>query len=494
MHPAGNRKLSSRISVSFLKRSIELTIELTMELSETMFTDAKNQQQKDLFPYLGNNPGAELARFDLTKPLPPQAEPKPRLVANIGLYTIPAKPVPPLELLGISGITYIIQKLPTPKIMPANLTRCRPDKFSDAFFVERRLNGFNAGKFNRVSEKEWQYVIRYDCRKYKVEPGGILPSEIEARFTLQDRSLQLHSIYYELNNPPVTKFPGDADWEWTKRLFRSAEFVFQEAQTHLGRTHLNIEQYAMAYYRNIKNNKIVELLEPHFEGLLNINKLGASIIFGDTGVIPQASALDAKQIETLLKDEVACLNYHTWHPKTQALCDLVTNNYFDRAAETVWQIIEQYVDNFFQAHEPAIQAEWQEIEGMSQDLVCHSVLKPELGTLKISDINDLKKLCVYVIYHSTFLHSWVNYKQYEDGGDIEYAALGLWDDKNPIVKPEDVIKRNISQVLITWTLSNVKYNPIMENGSTFLKDLLWQNRDKIQPGLPLESIMMSIHI
>jgi Lipoxygenase len=472
-----------------------------MELSNAMPTDTENQPQpKDLFPYLGDHPGKVLARFDPAKPLPPQVIPKPRLVANTGLYTIPVKSVPPLEMLGISGVTYIIEKMPNRKskleIMPANLTRCRPDKFSDNFFVERRLNGFNPGKFNHVTQKDWQYVIRYDCSKYKVEPGGILPSVIEARFSLQDESLQVHSIQYELNNTSVTSVPSDADtdWKWAKSLFRSAEFVFQQTQSHLGRTHLNVEQYAMAYYRNIKNNKIVELLEPHFEGLLNINKSGASIIFGDKGVIPEASALDAKQVESLLKDEVSLLNYHTWHPRTQALPDVVTNNYFDRAASTVWQIMEQYVNNFFQNHEPEIQAEWTEIERMSQDLVCHSVLKPELGTLEISNIGDLKKLCVYVIYHSSFLHSWFNYKQYEDGGDIEYASLGLWDEKNPIVKPEDVTKRNMSQVLITWTLSNVKYNPIMENGSAFLKDLLWKHRAEIQPGLPLESIMMRIHI
>lgn len=464
-----------------------------------MPTDDENQlQPKDLFPYLGGNPGKDLARFDPAKPLPPQVAPKPRLIANTGLYTIPVKSAPPLEMLGISGLTYIIAKMPTPKskleIMPANLTRCRPDKFSDAFFVERRLNGFNPGKFNRVAQKDWQYLIRYDCSRYKVEPGGILPSVIEARFTLQDKSLLLHSIQYELNKVSMTNVPGDANWEWAKSLFRSAEFVFQQTQSHLARTHLNVEQYAMAYYRNVKNNKIVELLEPHFEGLLSINKLGASIIFGDTGVIPEASALDAKQVESLIKEEVSCLNYHTWHPRTQALSDVVANNYFDRAASTVWQIMEHYVDNFFQAHESEILASWSEIEGMSQDLVSHSILKPELGTLKIVNISDLKKLCVYVIYHSSFLHSWLNYKQYEDGGDIEYASIGLWDDKHPSVKLEDVIKRNLSQVLITWTLSNVKYNPIMENGSPFLKDLLWQRRNEIQPGLPLESIMMSIHI
>jgi linolenate 9R-lipoxygenase len=472
-----------------------------MELSDTMTIDTENQPQpKDLFPYLGNHPGTDLARFDLAKPLPPQAAPKPRLVANIGLHAIPAKPAPPLALLGIAGVPDIIKQLPTPTIMPANLTRCRPDKFSDTFFVERRLNGFNPGKLNRVTGKEWQYVIRYDCRKYEVDPGGILPAIIEARFILRGKVLYVHSIEYTLregnggSNAPVTNFPGDVDWEWAKRLFRSAEFVFQEAQAHLGRTHLNLEQYAMAYYRNVRNNKIIELLEPHFEGLLNINKVGASIIFGDTGVIPQSSAINTQGVEAMLKEEISRLNYHTWHPHIQALRDFVGNNYYDPAAIAVWEVIEQYVGTFFQNHSSLIQSDWAEIEGMSQELVIHSLLKPNLGTLKIHNINDLEKLCVYVIYHASFLHSWVNYKQYEDGGDIEYAAIGLWDENHPSVKPEDVVKRNISQVLITWTLSSVKYNPIMENGTPFLKDLLWQRRTEIQPGLPLESIMMSIHI
>jgi linolenate 9R-lipoxygenase len=472
-----------------------------MELSDAMTTDTENQPQpKDLFPYLGKHPGKDLARFDLAKPLPPQVAPKPRLVANIGLHTIPAKPAPPFALLGIAGVPDIIKQLPTPTIMPANLTRCRPDKFSDAFFVERRLNGFNPGKFNRVTGKEWQYVIRYDCRRYEVDPGGILPAIIEARFILRGKVLYVHSIEYTLrdgntiSNTPVTNSPGDVDWEWAKRLFRSAEFLFQETQAHLGRTHLNLEQYAMAYYRNVRNNKIIELLEPHFEGLLSINKEGASIIFGDTGVIPQSSAINTLGVEAMLKEEISRLNYHTWHPRIQALQDFVGNNYYDPAAIAVWEIIEQYVETFFQNHTSLIQADWAEIEGMSQELVIHSLLKPNLGTLKIHNINDLKKLCVYVIYHASFLHSWVNYKQYEDGGDIEYAAIGLWDEKHPSVKPEDVVKRNISQVLITWTLSNVKYNPILENGVPFLKDLLWQRRTEIQPGLPLESIMMSIHI
>ena len=378
--------------------------------------------------------------------------------------------------------------------MPANLTRTRPDKFADRFFVERRLNGFNPGKFNLVRKKPWRYVIRYDCSKYQVEPSGILPSVIEARFVVQHQSLDVHSIEYQLNGETITNYPGDSGWSWAKQLFRGAEFVIQEAQSHLARTHLNMEQYAMAYYRNVINHPIKELLEPHFEGLLNVNKLGAGVIFGETGIIPECSVLNAKQVEDLLIEEVGRLSYKTWSPRTQVLRDRITNNYFERASLAVWEIIEIYVKDFFNRNRKEIRSLWSEIENMSHELVEHSVLKPELGTLEITNVRDLRKLCVYVIYTSSFLHSWVNYKQYEDGGDIDYAGLGLWDDKDPAYDPRAVTERQIKQVLITWTLSNVKYNPMMENGSELLKDLLWMRRHEIEPGIPLENIMMSIHI
>jgi linolenate 9R-lipoxygenase len=448
---------------------------------------------QDEYKYLGIA-GQEIPRFDPALPLPARVAPKPRLMANIGLAVLPAKAPEPNKLIGISGVLEIIQLSQTPKVMPANLTRCRPDKFSDDFFVERRLNGFNPGKIKPVPGQPGQYSVRYDCSQYQLDPAGILPQVIEARFGLEDQALKLQSIAYTLNNTPINQAPGDADWEWAKRLFRCAEFVFQEAQAHLARTHINVEQYAMSYYRNILNNPIRLLLEPHFEGLLNVNKLGASIIFGDKGIIPEASALNGPQVEALLKEEIASLNYHNWHPQQHCLPDLVANNYFDPAALATWQAIEEYVADFFTKQGTGIQRFWNEIEAMSNELVAHSILKPEYGTLAIGNLADLQQLCTYLIYHTSFVHSWVNYKQYEDGGDVDYATLGLWDSHHPAYNPIDVAQKQVQQVIAVWTLSQVRYNPIMDSGNPILKDALWKRRAQIIPGLPLELMMTSIHI
>jgi linolenate 9R-lipoxygenase len=450
---------------------------------------------KETFKYF-SAAGIVIPRFDPSLELPPRVAPKPRLAANIGLSVIPAKQLAPNKFLGISGIVEIIQQLASPAVMPANLTRCRPDKFSDAFFVERRLNGFNPGKMKPAKDQPWQYTIRYNCpkEKYVVKPGGIFPTMIEARFVLTGQNLAVHSIEYELNGTTVLNLPGQADWEWAKRLFRSVEFVLQEAQSHLARTHLNVEQYAMPYYRNVVNNPIKLLLEPHFEGLLNVNKLGASIIFGKTGIIPQASALDEEQVEKLIVEEVSELNFHDWHPRQHVLPDVVINNFFDPAALAAWGAIEEYVAGFFAAQGEQIQKHWPEITAMSEDLVAHSILASKYGTLAIANITELQKLCTYLIYHSSFLHSWLNYKQYEDGGDVDYATLGLWDSHSEHYNPAAIIQKQIQQVLSVWTLSQVRYNPILENGNPVLKEILWRRRDEISPGLPLETIMNSIHI
>jgi linolenate 9R-lipoxygenase len=453
---------------------------------------------QDIFQYLAptkEDPNP-IPRFDPALKLPSRVAPKLRLAANIGLTTLPAKNIPEtVKLIGISGVFEILQQTQTPQIMPANLTRCRPDKFSDAFFVERRLNGFNPGQMRREKDCDWQYVIRYRS-EMTAEPSGLFPSEIEARFRLQDKQLLVHSIQYRLNHQQATvNSPEDEDWEWAKRLFRCAEFVFQEAQSHLARTHLNLEQYAMAYYRNIINNPLKLLLEPHFEGLLNINRLGANIIFGNTGVIPEASSFNPKQVELLIREEISRLSYKSWTPKLQALpVGEITNNYYDRAAIAVWEIVQKYVGNFFAEHKTGMETYWHEIKAMSHDLVSRSILEAKYGSLEINDLPTLEKLCVYVIYHATFVHSWVNYKQYEDGGDADYATLGLWDSHHPNYDPEAVIQRNIKQVVIAWTLANVRYNPIMDSGPPALKELLWQRRAEIEPGLPLELLMTSIHI
>lgn len=485
---------------------------------------------KEQFVY-GGKAGQDIPCFDATKPLPTKVQPTRRYLANFGMQIISARklnnspPSPPPSaiqqqsntvqnsfpsFLGMNGVLQernpatkeitkpgAMELLDSTVYMYPNLTRCRPDKFSDDFFVERRLNGFNPGQMKPVQGKPWHYIINYDYSKYAAEPSGILPATIGAIFRFDGQRLHPHSIEWTLNGKTEKQQPGDSNWEWAKKLFRNAEFIYHEIRTHLGQCHMNMDQYAMAYYRNIVNNPIQQLLEPHLEGLLNINKEGSGLIIGKTGFIPDTSPLTPEQVDAILKEEITGLTYRNYHPKKQSLPDYIVNNHFDIASQAMWEAVEAYVSKFFAANKQGIESNWSEVKGMSEDLVTRSILKPELATLAINSINDLQQLCVYIIYHCTFLHSWVNNKQYEDGGDVEYATMGLWDKKHPGYKQGTEEVCQAKQVLTMWSLSSLRYNPIIavtDGLAKSLRDEMWKRRHLIQPGIPLEDIMMSVNI
>jgi hypothetical protein len=462
--------------------------------------------RKEKFSYAGKI--GDIRALDAFKPLPSEVHPSARWLANFyqSAYGLggATKDVLMRQVLveNAGDFSKIPAKLPPKQIAtaPENLTRLRLDKYSDEFFVERRLNGFNPGQLKRVENQPWQYVIRYDlCGIQKIDTHGILPKLIEARFCLEGQQLTPHSIEYTLFGETQVQIqrPGDQDWEWAKKLFRCTEFLYHETGIHLGRLHLNIDQYAMALYRNVINNPIQKLLEPHLEIVLNMNTRGVFAILGYKdkdgkdvdGAVTFLSCVDVDNMYVLIRQELSNMTYRNGNPRSQFLPDYITNNHFDRSAATMWRIITDYVSRFFANNRAGIQTYWSEIVGMSEDLSANTILKKELGILDIKTMQDLQDLCVYVIYNSTFYHSWVNNKQFEDGGDVDYVTMSAWKDTDPLLAA-----RHAKQILSMQNLTAVRCNLIMDVGPTELKDAIWKQRAQIEPGLPLDKLMMSISI
>ena len=462
--------------------------------------------RKEKFSYAGKI--GDIRALDAFKPLPSEVHPPARWLANFyqsayGLGGATKDVLMRQVLMENAGdFSKIPAQLPPKQVAtaPENLTRLRLDKYSDEFFVERRLNGFNPGQLKRVQNQPWQYVIRYDMSGIqKIDDHGILPKLIEARFCLEGQQLTPHSIEYTLfgETQVQTERPGNQDWEWAKKLFRCTEFLYHETGIHLGRLHLNIDQYAMALYRNVINNPIQKLLEPHLEIVLNMNTRGVFAILGYKdkdgkdvdGAVTFLSCVDVDNMYVFIRQELSNMTYRNGNPRSQFLPDYVTNNHFDRSASTMWRIITDYVSRFFAKNRADIQSYWSEIVGMSEDLSANSILKKELGTLDIKTMQDLQDLCVYVIYNSTFYHSWVNNKQFEDAGDVEYVTMSAWKDTDPLLAA-----RHAKQILSMQNLTAVRCNLIMDVGPADLKDAVWKQRAQIEPGLPLDKLMMSISI
>jgi hypothetical protein len=360
---------------------------------------------------------------------------------------------------------------------PTNLTQqLGAESRSDAFFGERMLNGFHPVLFEQDPDAAGGLRYRVDDSGYESNAARDLPL-VDARFAIVDGKLLPTRITLAFrvpgqtaagspNGPAVTYTPADGErWLEAKRVVRCAWLVDGEVGAHLGGSHLNVEQYAVAAWRNLRKSPLRLLLFPHLQAVVTINRLGDDIIFGPSGILTANSPLTPASVTQRIVDRLATLDWRTFSPR-QPVCP---NDRFARSAQLYWDVLRLYVDGFFARHGTAIEREWLEIRRFSDDLVGHSVPyqsvaretfrgTPELDdphalparrklgdqlhavrpvtdtdTPAAGEMDLLKQLSMYAIYFSTFFHTWANDHQAEDGGEVLYCSHSL---RNGSMAPE----------------------------------------------------------
>lgn len=100
---------------------------------------------------------------------------------------------------------------------------------------------------------------------------------------------------------------------------------------------------------------------------------------------------------------------------------------------------------------------------------------------------NLQELCVYLLFNTTFKHSWFNDLQYAIGGETEFATLGVTDDisnmqvdEHKVVPPGEALEHPF----ITYILNYTEYGYILRNedddmNPDLIKALL-SNKDKFK--------------
>jgi hypothetical protein len=286
-------------------------------------------------------------------------------------------------------------------------------------------------------------------------------------------TLQMRQPGASAANSPTEKLtftPQDCEtWLQAKRIARVSAAMVEELDNHLTTTHLNTEQYAVAAYRNLRRNPLRHLLFPH------------------------------------LKEAVS----------STAPRPICATHAYAHAANLFYDVLTEYVEYFFDQHMDEITAHWYEVHIFSQDLVQHSApdflcrflqrsvadrpaqargwFSPEermdvnvprfvvngvpravqpvthSDIALSSDIENMKQVCRYTIYHSTFKHTWANARQYDDGGELAYNGLGLRYGNNGVFAPESDPSiapppdRATEQLWISCMLSRSVYGFVMRN-------------------------------
>jgi hypothetical protein len=335
-----------------------------------------------------------------------------------------------------------------------------------SWFGDRVLNGFGPQllKYNPATR---EYRLDYNFGAFEVDGNFDLPN-FRCYFEVRDSSFSATRIDLQWRqngqtgkNPAVgpwtTYSPGHAQWAQALRVVRGNYFhCVCQVKGHVGQAHFNLEQYAIAFFRNIVLNPIQSLLFPFLREVVQINSNGErTLINENTGALPDNQPIAITSVVEWLRETLGEHDWKGFRPR-QSIC---ASHRYAAVAGQYWMHLEAYVGDWFSEHGDAVERHWDEIRKLSDDLVSHSVparripITDEPGDdgFVWSDLNErpdfsdnrpqavspitntdapdsgerraLQQLCCYIIYQSSFFHSWYHQEMIADLGETRFASV-----------------------------------------------------------------------
>jgi len=387
---------------------------------------------------------------------------------------------------------------------------------SDEYFVSRVLNGMNPCLMKRNKHNPNLFKTAFNWDNYEKDDDHDL-NNVEAFFELKGGKLVPTAITVQSRYPdsylphsrlkdPVTYTPKDEEkWLQAKRIFRTNSFFAAEMIEHYIKAHLQMEQYTIAVFRNLRKNPVRLILSPHVKSLVNINQRADEVLVSPTiGLVTTNGPLIPASVVQICKESMATYDWKGWKPR-QPICESHT---FAKITNLYWQVLTEYIDAFFEDYQEEIVKEWGEIHRLSDDIIEHSVAyqpsqpcgssldndydwydyneldKPDIprttvnGKIKATrpitnsdqpsaeDIQNLKEFCRYVVFFITLWHSWVNDSQADEGGEIFYNSLALrngsfGNETDPSIAPNILESTNL--IYMVNVLTAIKYGYILKN-------------------------------
>ena len=225
------------------------------------------------------------------------------------------------------------------------------------------------------------------------------------------------------DNPIFTPTDGE-NWLIAKTIVQIADGNFHEAISHLGRTHLFIEPFAIATHRTLPaDNPLRMLLLPHFEGTFLINYGAQEFLIVPKGGVDKllAPAIDASRVIATQGAQSYLFHFNTsMLPETlkrRGVDDPAKLPYYpyrDDALE-IWQAIENWVKDYltmYYKNDEGVQND-SDLQNWLQELLSH-----EGGRLdnigedgKIKTLNYLIKATTMIIFTASAQHAAVNFPQ-----------------------------------------------------------------------------------
>ncbi|XP_041866922.1 polyunsaturated fatty acid 5-lipoxygenase [Melanotaenia boesemani] len=266
-------------------------------------------------------------------------------------------------------------------------------------------------KANRTDPCTLQYLAAPICLLYKNTQNKIMPIAIQLGQTPDE-------------NPIF--FPTDDHYDWllAKIWVRSADFQHHQNITHLLRTHLITEMFAIAMYRNLPAvHPVFKLLVPHIRFTIAINTKAREQLICECGIFDKANATGGGGHVQLVQKAMKSLTF-------RSLCfpDMIKTRGVDSKEELptyfyrddgykLWEATKSFVSDvvsLYYTSDEKLQGD-EEIQAFIKDVCSFGVQDFDHcefpKSLKLRE--DLIEYLTVIIFTASSQHAAVNFGQYD---------------------------------------------------------------------------------
>ncbi|XP_072247074.1 polyunsaturated fatty acid 5-lipoxygenase [Leuresthes tenuis] len=266
-------------------------------------------------------------------------------------------------------------------------------------------------KANSTDPCTLQFLAAPICLLYKSTRNKILPIAIQLGQTPED-------------NPIFLPTDGQYDWLLAKIWVRSADFQHHQTITHLLRTHLMTEVFAIAMYRQLPAvHPVYKLLIPHIRFTIAINTKAREQLICECGIFDKANATGGGGHVQLVQKAMKSLTF-------RSLCfpdmikargvdskeELPTYFYRDDGYE-VWEATKSFVSDvvcIYYPNDEKVQED-EEIQAFIKDVCSFGMQDLDHcefpKSLKLRE--ELIEYLTVIVFTASAQHAAVNFGQYD---------------------------------------------------------------------------------